>query len=186
MLAIMVDLKGPLIRTLGFKDMYSIKVESGQEIRISSNQQILGDAGMFIIDYENIHTKLSVGDKILVDYGGIILTVVGFETEEKYLKRQRKAENKTPGKDERRSDEKSYRKKRKYSANEDEFIQEEIEELINEENQEEEEVKDHPQRSHRLIEKRDSLFPNMVKLDNQLSARVNHDYSTKKRQSTRN
>ena len=37
MLPIMVDLKGPLIRTLGFKDMYSIKVNVGQEIRISSN-----------------------------------------------------------------------------------------------------------------------------------------------------
>jgi len=86
MLPIMVDLKGPLIRTLGFKDMYSIKVESGQEIRISSNQQILGDDGMFIIDYENIHEKLTIGDKILVDYGGIILTVVRFEPEEKYLK----------------------------------------------------------------------------------------------------
>lgn len=97
---------------------------------------------MFIIDYENIHTKLSIGDKILVDYGGIILTVVGFEAEDKYLKRRNKAENLTPSREERRSEEKAYRKKRKYSANEDEFIQEEIEELINEENQEEEEVKD--------------------------------------------
>lgn len=89
MLPIMVDLKGPLIRTLGFKDMYSIKVNGGQEIRISSNQTIKGDDGMFIIDYENIHEKLSIGDKILVDYGGIILTVIGFESEEKYLKMKR-------------------------------------------------------------------------------------------------
>jgi pyruvate kinase len=36
--AIMVDLKGPLIRTLGFQDgLYSIKVTSGQEVRISTN-----------------------------------------------------------------------------------------------------------------------------------------------------
>ncbi len=26
-----------------------------------------------------------VGDKVLIDYGGIVLTVVGFESEEKYL-----------------------------------------------------------------------------------------------------
>jgi pyruvate kinase len=40
----MVDLKGPLIRTLGFKEKtYSIKVESGQEIRISTNRNWLGD-----------------------------------------------------------------------------------------------------------------------------------------------
>jgi pyruvate kinase len=81
----MVDLKGPLIRTLGFKDMYSINVNTGQEIRISSNINIKGDEGMFVIDYENIHEKLIVGDKILVDYGGIVLTVIGFESEEKYL-----------------------------------------------------------------------------------------------------
>jgi len=35
--AIMVDLKGPLIRTLGFKEGYSIKVKTGEEVRISSN-----------------------------------------------------------------------------------------------------------------------------------------------------
>ena len=33
----MVDLKGPHIRTLGFKDMYSVKVKVGQEFRISTN-----------------------------------------------------------------------------------------------------------------------------------------------------
>lgn len=41
---------------------------------------------MFIIDYPNIHEKLNINDKIVVDYGGVILTVIGFESEEKYLK----------------------------------------------------------------------------------------------------
>ena len=78
----MVDLKGPLIRTLGFKSsIYQIKVNTGQEIRISSNLLIKGDEGMFVIDYANIHEKLLVGDKILVDYGGVVLTVIGFEPE---------------------------------------------------------------------------------------------------------
>ena len=40
---------------------------------------------MFVIDYANIHEKLLVGDKILVDYGGV---VIGFEPEQKYLYRQ--------------------------------------------------------------------------------------------------
>jgi hypothetical protein len=26
-----------------------------------------------------------VGDKVLVDYGGVVLTVIGFETEKQYL-----------------------------------------------------------------------------------------------------
>lgn len=40
-----------------------------------------GDEGMFGIDYENIHEKLMVGDKVLVDYGGVVMTVIGFESE---------------------------------------------------------------------------------------------------------
>lgn len=91
----MVDLKGPLIRTLSFKDMYSIEVRTGQEIRLSSNQQIQGDEGMFIIDYDNIHEKLCIGDKVIVDYGSIVMTVIGFEPEEKYLKSQRKKNQQT-------------------------------------------------------------------------------------------
>lgn len=123
---------------------------------------------MFIIDYENIHEKLSVGDKILVDYGGIILTVIGFESEDKYLKMKR---HQTPRKQHERSEEDSvkkganFRMGRKYSANEDEFIQEEIQELIHEENQEEEEVKDHRSSRHHT-DKRDQQFPTTLpKLD---------------------
>lgn len=85
----MVDLKGPLIRTLGFKEKtYSIKVESGQEIRISTNKNWKGDQNLIIVDYEHLADKLIVGDKVLIDYGGIVLTVIGFETEEKYLLNQ--------------------------------------------------------------------------------------------------
>lgn len=87
-IAIMVDLKGPLIRTLGFKEGYSIKVNVGQEIRISSNRQIKGDEDMCVIDYEGIDERVVVGDKILVDYGGVVLTVVGFESEDKFLQNQ--------------------------------------------------------------------------------------------------
>lgn len=45
---------------------------------------------MFVIDYEYIDQKLVVGDKVLVDYGGIVLTVVGFESEDKFLANRRK------------------------------------------------------------------------------------------------
>lgn len=41
---------------------------------------------MFIIDYDNIHEKLCIGDKVIVDYGAVVMTVLGFESEEKYLK----------------------------------------------------------------------------------------------------
>ena len=83
----MVDLKGPLIRTLGFKDAYSMKTKAGQKLRISSNTNLLGEDGLIVVDYPNLHEKLHPGDKILIDYGGIILTVLGFEAEEKYFRR---------------------------------------------------------------------------------------------------
>ena len=89
--AIMVDLKGPLIRTLGFEGMkYSVPVLTGQEIRIATpGMGIQGNEEVFVIDYEHIDQKLRVGDRLLVDYGGVVLTVIGFETEEAFLKRQK-------------------------------------------------------------------------------------------------
>lgn len=48
---------------------------------------------MFVIDYPNIHEKLKIGDRILVDYGGAILTVIGFENEDKYLNNKEKKDN---------------------------------------------------------------------------------------------
>ena len=59
-------------------------------MRISTNKTWKGDEGLFVIDYENIEEKLVVGDKVLVDYGGVVMTVIGFESEEKYLLNQRK------------------------------------------------------------------------------------------------
>lgn len=41
---------------------------------------------MFVIDYPDIHEKLDIDDKILVDYGGMVLTVIGFESEDKYFR----------------------------------------------------------------------------------------------------
>jgi pyruvate kinase len=40
---------------------------------------------MFVVDYPNLHEKVVPGDKILVDYGGLIFTVIGFESESKFL-----------------------------------------------------------------------------------------------------
>lgn len=105
---------------------------------------------MFVIDYDNIHEHLRVGDKILVDYGGVVLTVIGFESEEKYLKRQQKqldALNKdSPFKDVSKliddlqqnqvtnSTNKLHPRKRKNSLGDEEFFNKEIKELVNEEN----------------------------------------------------
>ena len=43
-----------------------------------------------MIDLAKLDQHLSVGDKILVDYGGVVLTVIGFESEEKYIMLQKR------------------------------------------------------------------------------------------------
>ncbi len=50
---------------------------------------------MFGIDYERIHEKLLIGDKVLVDYGGVVLTVKGFEYEKTYLQSYQKRKKTT-------------------------------------------------------------------------------------------
>lgn len=82
-------MKGPLIRTLGFDKASSLKVQAKQELRISSNQQLLGDDGMLVINYPDIHEKVEIGDKILIDQGGVLLTVIGFESEDQYLNKSK-------------------------------------------------------------------------------------------------
>lgn len=124
---------------------------------------------MFVIDYDNIHQKLRVGNKILVDYGGVVLTVIGFEPENKYLVRQqRKSKNKEAGivetseqNAEHQEDELNKKLKiHTHSLDEDdkEIFQEEIRELINEENQEDEDLANE-------LDRKDLIFPQMTKLD---------------------
>jgi hypothetical protein len=42
---------------------------------------------MVVIDFIDLDKYVNIGDKLLIDYGGMVLTVMGFETEEKYLKK---------------------------------------------------------------------------------------------------
>jgi pyruvate kinase len=44
---------------------------------------------MLVINYPDIHEKIEIGDKILVDQGGVLLTVIAFESEDQYLNRSK-------------------------------------------------------------------------------------------------
>jgi pyruvate kinase len=59
-------------------------------MRICSNQNILGDEGMFVVDYPSINERLNINDKIIIDYGAVVMTVIGFESEDTYLRKQEK------------------------------------------------------------------------------------------------
>ena len=71
--ALMLDTKGPEIRTGVLKDG-KVTLETGKKIVLTS-EQIEGDADRVSVSYEGLPDDLSVGNKILIDDGLIELNV---------------------------------------------------------------------------------------------------------------
>lgn len=80
---IMIDLKGLLMRTLS--GQAPITVEKGQEIRMTSNRELLGNDDIFVIDAPDLSEVLETGETLKLDYETLELTVTGIESEEDYL-----------------------------------------------------------------------------------------------------
>ena len=80
---IMIDLKGHLIRTISG----NIRVEVGEEIRITGNKDLAG-FDMLVIDWKDMSDclarPLKIGSEVLIDYGKVKLEVIGFESEKTY------------------------------------------------------------------------------------------------------
>jgi pyruvate kinase len=74
-IAIMLDTKGPEIRTGTFKEG-KVELVQGQQFTFTT-RSIVGDAAICHISYENLPSDLKVNDIILVDDG-----LVGFRVEE--------------------------------------------------------------------------------------------------------
>ncbi len=72
--AILLDTKGPEIRTLDFEGG-SINVEKGQMITIV-HEDVLGTSSQFSISYKQLYQDIHEGSTILVDDGQIALEVV--------------------------------------------------------------------------------------------------------------
>lgn len=71
--AVMLDTKGPEIRTCEFPDG-KVYLKSGQKYTLTTND-VAGNSEKCSITFKALPSKLSVGNKILVDDGQIILTV---------------------------------------------------------------------------------------------------------------
>lgn len=73
--AIMLDNKGPEIRTMGFADGHSVTLVGGQRFGLSTNQALLGNHERVAVTYSGLTQDLSVGDTVLIDDGLIEMVV---------------------------------------------------------------------------------------------------------------
>ncbi len=73
MIPIMVDTKGPEVRTNASE--YKLEVKYGQEIMVRGKKGFATNKDCLYVDYEDIAVKLEVDNKIMIDDGEISLTV---------------------------------------------------------------------------------------------------------------
>jgi pyruvate kinase len=75
MCAIMLDTKGPEIRTGKLKDGKEVVLHTGQKFRVTSDMSVLGDETIVAQSYEKLAETVSCGSLILIDDGLIALQV---------------------------------------------------------------------------------------------------------------
>ena len=73
--AIMLDTKGPEIRTGKLKDGKEVTLKQGQEFTLVCDEQIIGDNTQVYAHYENLPKVIAQGDTILIDDGLLSMTV---------------------------------------------------------------------------------------------------------------
>ncbi|XXG60453.1 hypothetical protein AAC387_Pa04g2360 [Persea americana] len=74
--AVMLDTKGPEIRTGFLKDGKPIQLKEGQEITVTTDYNIKGDEKMISMSYKKLPVDLKTGNTILCADGTITLTVL--------------------------------------------------------------------------------------------------------------
>ncbi|KAJ9693534.1 hypothetical protein PVL29_009470 [Vitis rotundifolia] len=74
--AVMLDTKGPEIRTGFLKDAKPIQLKEGEEITITTDYSIKGDEKMISMSYKKLPVDLKPGNTILCADGTITLTVL--------------------------------------------------------------------------------------------------------------
>ena len=73
--AILLDTKGPEIRTVKLTNGDDVLLTAGQEFTLSTDQTIVGDNTIVAVTYENLTNDLAVGNTVLLDDGLIEMTV---------------------------------------------------------------------------------------------------------------
>jgi len=83
---IMLDTKGPEIRTGKLKDHKPVTLKVGQEIWVTPDTSIQGDEKLIAIDYQDIIGSVQPGFHILISDGNISLSIEEIDKEKKLLK----------------------------------------------------------------------------------------------------
>jgi pyruvate kinase len=73
--AILLDTKGPEIRTVKLANGADVLLTAGQEFTLTTDQTVVGDNTVVAVTYENLTNDLVVGNTVLLDDGLIELTV---------------------------------------------------------------------------------------------------------------
>jgi pyruvate kinase len=72
--AIMLDTKGPEIRTGKLKDK-TMRLDAGQTVVVTTDLSVVGGDGLIVIDYQDLHSSVKIGNNILIADGQISLTI---------------------------------------------------------------------------------------------------------------
>lgn len=73
--SIMLDTKGPEIRTGILRDAEPLELKEGQEIDVLTDFSLEGDNSRITISYQALPDTVKIGDKIVIDDGNLILEV---------------------------------------------------------------------------------------------------------------
>ncbi len=73
--ALLLDTKGPEIRTIKLKDGKDITIQAGQRFTFTTDKTVIGDETKVAVTYEGFARDLAIGNTILVDDGLIELEV---------------------------------------------------------------------------------------------------------------
>lgn len=76
---VMLDTKGPEIRTWKLADGKDVKLVSGQTFTLTTDLSVVGDATKVAVQYTNLPRVLAVGNRILIDDGLIAMTVTAVD-----------------------------------------------------------------------------------------------------------
>jgi pyruvate kinase len=89
MCAVMLDTKGPEIRT-GFlkEESNPVKLTAGQEITLTTDYDFKGDSSMLALSYKSLPKDVTPGSQILIADGSVVLEVLSCNVEEGTVKCQ--------------------------------------------------------------------------------------------------
>ncbi|WP_077926980.1 pyruvate kinase PykF [Wohlfahrtiimonas populi] len=73
--AILLDTKGPEIRTIKLKDGQDVALKAGQTFTLTTDKTVIGDETRVAVTYEGLPNDLKVGNTVLIDDGLIGMKV---------------------------------------------------------------------------------------------------------------